>query len=288
MTRPGFTGSPLDRADRLRASPDNYAAVRSHPAARLLLLEGLDPVLDGSALSWAPLGMDIATDDLVLLGLLGDIPHFAAIPHERQRSGPMDRRFLLLSTLPPDMAAIYGAARSLLIWHGNHRFCGVCGTPTVVFRAGWGRQCPNCRTEHFPRVDPVVIMLAEHDDRILVGRQPSWPPRSYSALAGFLEPGESIEEAVARELAEEAGVITTAVRYVASQPWPYPGQLMIAAIAEVASPEITLDQIELEEAIWLDRAQVAASLAGVPDAPFNPPPPFAIANTLLNRWLDGA
>jgi NAD+ diphosphatase len=139
--------------------------------------------------------------------------------------------------------------------------------------------------EHFPRVDPVVIMLAEQGGRVLVGRQPQYPQGRYSALAGFLEPGESIEEAVARELKEEAGVDTLSVRYVASQPWPFPGSLMIACVAKVASDALTIDRTELEDAFWVDADDVRAALAGVSGARFQAPPPFAIANTLLQRWL---
>ena len=162
-------------------------------------------------------------------------------------------------------------------------FCANCGAGTAVFRAGWGRKCPACATEHFPRVDPVVIMIAEHEGRALVGRQPMWPRGRYSALAGFLEPGESIEEAVAREIAEEAGLRVADVRYVASQPWPFPSQLMIACVARAESDAISLDANELEDAIWVTRAEVRAALAGE-EAPFLAPPPYAIAHTLLAEW----
>ncbi|WP_294190078.1 NAD(+) diphosphatase, partial [uncultured Sphingomonas sp.] len=163
------------------------------------------------------------------------------------------------------------------------RFCANCGTPTALFRAGWGRKCPNCHAEHFPRTDPVVIMLAEHDGRALIGRQPSWPAGRYSALAGFLEPGEAIEEAVRREIGEEAGVAVGAVRYVASQPWPFPSQLMIACVGQALSAEITLDENELEDAKWVTRDEVLAALDGSGDA-FLAPPPYAIAHTLLHAW----
>ena len=131
-------------------------------------------------------------------------------------------------------------------------------------------------------------MLAEHEGRVLVARQPQYPAGRYSALAGFVEPGESIEEAVARELLEEAGVAASGVRYVASQPWPFPGSLMIACLAEAGSAAITLDRDELEDAMWVDRDGVAAALAGEADAPFLAPPPFAIAHTLLKIWLNSA
>jgi NAD+ diphosphatase len=133
-------------------------------------------------------------------------------------------------------------------------------------------------------VDPVVIMLAEHDGRVLLARQPQYPPGRYSALAGFVEPGESIEEAVARELNEEAAIVATDIRYVASQPWPFPGQLMIACTARAASAEIVLDRTELEDAFWATREEVAAGLAGDPGARFLQPPPYAIAHTLLAHW----
>jgi NAD+ diphosphatase len=154
-----------------------------------------------------------------------------------------------------------------------------------VFRAGWGRKCPACAAEHFPRVDPVVIMLAEHRGRVLLGRQPQYPAGRYSALAGFVEPGESLEEAVQRELREEAGIDTSNVRYLASQPWPFPGSLMIACLADAASDALTIDTTELEDAFWAERDEVAAALRGEPGARFLAPPHYAIAHTLLQRWL---
>ena len=189
-----------------------------------------------------------------------------------------------LATMRPGDAAIWGTARSLLDWHARHRFCATCGSGTAPFRAGWGRQCPSCGTEHFPRTDPVVIMVAEHAGRALVGRQAAWPAGRYSALAGFLEPGESIEEAVAREIVEEAGVRVRDVRYIASQPWPFPSQLMIACTAQADDDALMLDTTELEAAMWVTRDEVCAALAGDAAAPFVAPPPYAIAHTLLQAW----
>jgi NAD+ diphosphatase len=228
----------------------------------------------------------MAEAEPLFLGLDEGRPLFAPIA---RIDSPGQRAFALfrvLATMDPREAAIWGAARSLNLWHNRHRFCGVCGHETASFRAGWGRKCPHCGTEHFPRVDPVVIMLAEHEGRVLLARQPIYPPRRYSALAGFVEPGESIEEAVAREIGEEAGIAVSGVRYVASQPWPFPGQLMIACIADAASDEIRLDTTELEDAFWATRDDVRAALAGAPDARFDAPPHFAIANTLLMRWIE--
>jgi NAD+ diphosphatase len=286
VAEPGFTGAGLDRADHLRLDEAALATLRDHDEARLLGLAALDPVLDDEGrLAWSAMGLEI--EQTIFLGLEDGAPRFAPLLED----APIGQRawsvFRLLALMSPKDAAIWAAARSLNEWHARHRFCSVCGTPSRPFRGGWGRTCPACRAEHFPRVDPVVIMLAEHDGRVLVARQPGYPPGRYSALAGFVEPGESIEEAVAREFMEEASLPVSGVRYVASQPWPFPGSLMIACIARAGTDAITLDGNELEDGFWVDRAGVAAALAGAPDAPFQAPPPFAIANTLLTRWSAG-
>jgi NAD+ diphosphatase len=278
----GFTGARVDRADNLRLDPSIIAELAAHADARLLRLDGLDPVVDElGRLAWATID---STETLIFLGLLEGAPLFAPLvkvpPGQRAWS-----IFGLLNRLDSRDAAIWGAARSLNEWHARHPFCSLCGQASAPYRAGWGRRCSSCKGEHFPRVDPVVIMLAEHDGRILLARQPQYPPGRYSALAGFVEPGESIEEAVARELHEEAGVLASNVRYVASQPWPFPGQLMIACTARAASAEIVLDRTELEDACWASRADVAAAFAGEPGARFLAPPPYAIAHTLLRHWL---
>ena len=289
MIAPGFTGGTLDRADRLRHDPAAFAAARGDWRARILSLTADAPeVTADGRLGWTSLA-DVGDEaELLLLGLDGGRPHFVA--WRRGQPIPATRSpalFAALDALQPAEAATYAAARSLIAWHDRHGFCANCGTPTAIFRAGWGRSCPTCGAEHFPRVDPVVIMLAEHGDRALVGRQASWPAGRYSALAGFLEPGEAIEEAVAREIAEESGVPTGRVRYVASQPWPFPSQLMIACIAEATDDAITIDTHELEDAKWVSRDGVRAALAGEADAPFLPPPPYAIAHTLLTAWVAG-
>ncbi len=278
----GFTGAGLDRMDQLRLDAGRLAAAMAHEGARLLALAGFDPVLgEDGRLAWS--GVE-ANEELILLGFDGDAPLFAPLREAEIGAGAFSM-FRVLSEMDGRDAAIWGAARALNEWHARHRYCGICGSVTAPFRAGWGRRCTGCAAEHFPRVDPVVIMLAEHDGKVLVGRQPRYPAGRYSALAGFLEPGESIEEAVARELYEEAGVRATSVRYVASQPWPFPGSLMIGCIAEVNGTELTLDTNELDDAIWVDRDGVRAALAGALDAPFLAPPPYAIAHSLLAAWL---
>ncbi len=285
--QPGFSGGMLDRADHLRADEAAIAALRQDPRARVLMLEGFDPLLTPQGgLAWC--GVDAVEPDasLILLGLLQGCAHFVVL-HEQPNEAPLFRspRVMgVLSVLGPDDMAIYGAARSLLDWHGRHRFCGRCGGATQVHKAGWGRRCSVCATEHFPRVDPVVIMVAEHAGRALVGRQASWPPGRYSALAGFLEPGETMEEAVARELFEEAGVRATRVRYVTSQPWPFPAQLMLACVAQVQSDVLCIATNELEDAIWVSRDEVRAALAGDKNARFLAPPVYAVAHSLLKHW----
>jgi NAD+ diphosphatase len=196
-----------------------------------------------------------------------------------------------MGTLPPEDLAIYGGARSLVDWHARHRFCARCGAPTRLAKGGWQRTCTSeaCKGEHFPRVDPVTIMTVECEGELLLGRQPRFPPRRYSALAGFVEPGESLEEAVRREVLEEAGVRVNTVRYVASQPWPFPSSIMIACHAFAEDKDIVIDTTELDDARWFTRAEVreamAAQVTGAKEGAFIAPPPFAVAHHLLKWWL---
>lgn len=288
---PGFSGSTLDRADTLRGDAAALARLLQHPQARLLQLQGFDPALTASGdLVWDSLQDQHASDAeaaaLILLGLQDGVPHFVAL-QQQSAEAPLyrtPRTMQVLALLGAQDMATYGTARSLIDWHNRHRFCGKCGGATLAQRAGWGRRCSVCGSEHFPRVDPVVIMLAEHGERVLLGRQASWPPGRYSALAGFLEPGETMEEAVARELLEEAGVRVTEVRYITSQAWPFPAQLMLACMAPVHSEALQIDTQELEDAQWFSRDEVRAALAGDTHARFLPPPAYAVAHSLLRHW----
>jgi NAD+ diphosphatase len=289
--QPGFSGSLFDRADHLRGDAAALASLRQHPQARLLQLQGFDPALTAEGtlvwegLQWQELS-DADAVSLILLGLLEGVPHFVAL-QQHSAEAPLyrtPRTMEVLSVLGPQDMAIYGTARSLIDWHGRHRYCGKCGGATLADRAGWGRLCAVCNSVHFPRVDPVVIMLAEHGGQVLLGRQASWPPGRYSALAGFLEPGETVEEAVARELFEEAGVRASRVRYVTSQAWPFPAQLMLACVADVPDDALRIDTHELEDAAWFSRNEVREALAGGPEARFLPPPAYAVAHSLLQQW----
>jgi NAD+ diphosphatase len=186
------------------------------------------------------------------------------------------------------LVSALGEARSMLDWHGRHRFCANCGQPTDSAGAGWRRICANCKAQHFPRVDPVVIMLVTDGERCLLGRQPQFLPGLYSALAGFVEPGETFEHAVYREVLEEAGLRCTDVRYHASQPWPFPSSLMIGCFARAATTDITVDRNELEDARWFTREEVGAMLDGTHEQGLSAPKPFAIAHHLLKAFATRA
>ena len=275
---PFFAGPGLDRADPLRADMDAIAGLAAGPQARELVWDaGLPKIGEDGSLVW----QDVRTPEL-FLGLEGDQPRFSAIPSTVEGARAA---FDVMANLSAEQAPIFAAALSLGGWHGRHRFCANCAAATNIVRGGWSRVCPTCGAEHYPRVDPVVIMLAEHGGSLLLGRQPQYPPGRYSALAGFVEAGETIEDAVARELKEEAGIAVTDVTYVASQPWPFPSSLMIGCSARAQSPELVIDTAELEDARWFTRDEVAAALHDPDGAPFQAPPRFAIARTLLERWL---
>lgn len=278
LPEPFFAGPGLDRADALRGQPQAIAELAaSADALELEWRDGLPAVSEDGALLWRP----IERPDL-FLGLADGAPRFTAIPPSVEGSRAA---FGTLGSLAPGDAPIFAAALSLGGWHGRHRFCANCAHPTDIVRGGWSRSCPQCGAEHYPRVDPVVIMLAEHDGSVLLGRQPQYPPGRYSALAGFVEVGETIEDAVARELHEEAGIRVGAVSYVASQPWPFPSSLMIGCTATAIDSRITIDRTELDDARWFSRDEVASALADREGGPFKPPPRFAVARTLMERWL---
>ncbi len=281
-----FTGSRLDRADHVRADPDRLAGYMNWKA-RVLALDGLMPSLDDTnRLAWGTLA-DVPEDaELCFLGLDEGKACFAAVPPRGDATPRMANPQLwsLMATLPPDDLALYGGARSLTDWHARHRFCAQCGGDTKLAKGGWQRNCTACEASHFPRTDPVTIMLVEHEGRLMLGRGLGWPEGRFSALAGFVEPGESIEEGVAREVLEEAGVRVRDVTYVASQPWPFPSQLMIGCHSHADSDELTIDETEMAEINFYTRDEVQAALAG--DGPFVAPPPHAIAHYLMQWWIE--
>ncbi|SFF74774.1 NAD+ diphosphatase [Novosphingobium sp. CF614] len=289
-----FAGSHIDRADQVRNDPAALKALMTW-RARLLRMNGLDPVLTPEGtLDWGSLADAALDSELVFLGLDGDRGCFAEVRASYPLAGPQagPGSWSALSALEAGELASYGGARSLVAWHSRHRFCAVCGSPTGLAKGGWQRTCSSgtCGAEHFPRVDPVTIMLVEHEGRILLGRQPRFPEGRFSALAGFLEPGETIEEAVAREVFEEAGVRVRDVTYVASQPWPFPSSLMIGCHAFADDPAITIDKTELDDARWFSREDIVDALEAVARGEmgraFGAPPKTAIAHILLRWWVE--
>lgn len=298
-----FAGNPLDRVSQRRQDAGWVASLLEEPASRLLPLHQLKPQmrrpapvqLDWQAVApWRPLIADGNT--LILLGLRGERAYFAldATPAEMQLDGDtvlMDAR-AAASLIDGGEAAILAEARSLIDWHARHRFCAQCGTPSDVVSGGWVRHCPSCKAHHFPRVDPVVIMLAVSGERCLLGRGLRRPGARFSCLAGFMEPGETLEEAVRREILEESGIRIGRVRYLASQPWPFPSSLMMGFLAEALSDEITIDPEEIAEARWFEREEVRAMVErSRSDDPIpnlaTLPPPLAIGHQIARRWAFG-
>ncbi|WP_417279261.1 NAD(+) diphosphatase [Celeribacter sp.] len=190
----------------------------------------------------------------------------------------------VMTTLTPLEAEMAGTARGLFEWHRSHGFCAACGAKTEMSQAGWQRECPACGASHFPRTDPVVIMLVTRGNAVLLGRNENWPERMYSLLAGFVEPGEPIEAAVRREVFEEAGVRVGKVSYVTSQPWPFPASLMLGCRAEAESTEIIIDPVEIEDARWVRREELALAMAGQ-HPEISPARKGAIAQVLMAKWL---
>ncbi|MCP5087843.1 MAG: NAD(+) diphosphatase [Rhodobacteraceae bacterium] len=190
----------------------------------------------------------------------------------------------IMAKLSPQDAELAATARSLFEWHENHPFCSKCGAPSEVAQSGWQRTCPACGAFHFPRTDPVVIVLATHGNSVLLGRSPNWPEGMYSLLAGFMEPGETMEAAARREVFEESGIRLGDVRYLSSQPWPFPSSLMIGCFADALNTDITLDPNEIEDARWFTREELVAASVDEKSA-LKPARKGSIAHFLINNWL---
>jgi NAD+ diphosphatase len=272
-----FSGAALERAPNKRRDDAWVAAQRARPEAGSLVLSerGLW-IEDGRLLLVSP------GADAVFLGLAGDRPLFAA-EGEPDRGRPAGLREAA-TELPPEDAALGAYAASLLSWHRRHRFCANCGAPTETADGGHERRCPACGAHHFPRTDPVVIVrVVDQADRLLLGRQASWPEGRFSVLAGFVEPGETLEEAVRREVLEESGVIVGAASYVASQPWPFPSSLMIGFNAVATGGTPRPGDGELQEVRWFEREEIEAAAAGRGDVVLSPP--YSISRRLIDGWL---
>ena len=195
------------------------------------------------------------------------------------------RGMAMQGVVPADQLSAIAMAKSLVNWHQRHGYCANCGTRTGMVQGGWKRDCPNCKVEHFPRTDPVVIMLVTSGDKVLLGRQKQFLPGMYSCLAGFVEAAETIEDAVRREIFEESGIRCTDVNYYMTQPWPYPSSLMIGCTARATNEDIIVDHSELEDARWFDRAEATLMIKRQHPDGLAGPHPFAIAHHLLGRWV---
>lgn len=305
-----FSGSPLDRVDAKRRDEAWLAQQRSSDQSRFLAVWRLEPLVktgESRSLAWA---RPVLFDDLdpapepVLLGVSEGVAHFAvdvsALEKPMEELGvdgaaAFENLGAVAAQIPAGEAAIAAQARSLVDWHARHPCCAACGGATRPQLGGGQRRCIECAVEHFPRTDPVVIAAVVRGDRCLLGRGHRWPDGMYSALAGFVEPGESLEEAVRREVHEESGVSVGAVRYMASQPWPFPSSLMIGFLAEAESEELRIDPAELADARWFGRDTVRAALerseregfAPSSDAELVVPPAQAIAHHLIRAWVEG-
>jgi NAD+ diphosphatase len=297
-----FAGNPLDRASDRRGDAEWLAQQLASPDALGLALWNGKPFVEpaqngGVQVAYLPprVVSELAggLEKLLFMGRWKDSAIFAVDlggstdPAEGALQGLgrfEDLRAIALK-LPPPEAGILATAKAMFEWRRRHDHCAQCGEPTRIVDGGWKRHCPACESEHFPRTDPVVIMLPHHGDRCMLGRQEAWPKGMFSALAGFLEPGESIEEACARELDEEAGLKATKVRYHSSQPWPYPSSLMIGLIAEVENDEAAPDQTELSEVRWFTREEARDLLAGKLDG-LAAPGAMAIAHQLIKAWVE--
>jgi NAD+ diphosphatase len=278
-----FAGATLDRAAERRSDDAWLAERRADPASRAVAVVPDGVVLDGDRLARLPLSA-LDGEPLLLLGVEDGHALFAVdtpAPPSGRVTGLRDAA----ARLSQSEGGLAAYASALANWHRAHPHCARCGAATEVAEAGFLRRCPACGAHHHPRTDPVVIMLVidADGDRVLLGRQPTWPPGRYSALAGFVEPGESLEEAVAREVLEEAGVEIGEARYVASQPWPFPSSLMLGFMADHAAGEPVARDGELDDARWVTRAELEDAVEGRGELAV--PPPLAIARRLIDAWL---
>ncbi|MEM0986124.1 MAG: NAD(+) diphosphatase [Pseudomonadota bacterium] len=310
-----LAANPIDRAALRRTDEEWLASARQDPNVLVCLMQKGNPLIEGGRgadHAGGPGGfIPQASKPLVWLG-----PEAWRLPHQGEVFLGQDKQDspVFALDLPPDfslsgsliegvgdfedmraaasmLSALEGnvvsTARSLFEWHRKHGFCANCGAPTAMTEAGWKRVCAPCGTEHFPRTDPVAIMMATKGDKCLLGRGIGWPPGFISCLAGFVEPGETVEQAAARELFEEAGIKAdpASAEYLFCQPWPFPSSLMVGLILEAETEEINIDPKELEDAHWLSRADVRAMLDGTHDL-WGCPPPMAVAHHILKVWAD--
>jgi NAD+ diphosphatase len=302
LGKPAFVTDILDRAAHLRSDDSKLMALEGRRDARAYVVHRDSLVVKQDAdAPRALLTIDEAlkfgaNPGTIFLGLRDGAPVFgmgisaaaveSLLPREDVKVSEL-RGMAMQGVVPPGQLSAIAVAKSMVNWHQRHGYCANCGTRTAMREGGWKRECPNCKAEHFPRTDPVVIMLVALDDRVLLGRQKQFPPGMYSCLAGFVEAAETIEDAVRREIFEESGIRCTDVNYYMTQPWPYPSSLMIGCTARATSENIVVDRAELEDARWFDRTEATLMIKRQHPDGLAGPHPFAIAHHLLGRWVHG-
>ncbi|MEO9824673.1 MAG: NAD(+) diphosphatase [Paracoccaceae bacterium] len=305
-----FGGSGLDRAAHLRADPNKIAELATQGGV-LPIWRG-KPLLDAQSrqpvfLPADHIIFDDAVEDAIFVGIDDDTPIFArgiskwqpaedidqvgafSDPSEQLHPALPDTQVFAelranMIALTPRSAEVLATARAIIEWHRSHRFCAKCGAASKIDQAGWRRVCPSCGTHHFPRTDPVVIMLITRGNSVLMGRSPHWPEGMYSLLAGFVEPGETIEAAVRRETFEESGIRVGDVEYLSSQPWPFPASLMFGCHGQAISDDITIDPLEIEDALWVTRETMLDAVSGNHPT-MKPARQGSIARFLIENWL---
>ncbi len=299
--RQAYSGSLLDRAAAQRDDEAALAALAKNSRAGFYVIGGESVVLKQQGDGFDPLFLPTEAKscgrarETVFLGLQGDAPRFGAgldadaVEPLKARN---DLKLIDLRSIAVQGTVAAGhlpplaEAKAILGWHARHRFCPNCGAATKLVQGGWRRDCPSCKAEHFPRTDPVVIMLAIAGDRCVLGRSPRFPQTMWSCLAGFAEPGETIEEAVRREVREEVGLTCARVKYFSSQPWPFPSSLMIGCHAMALTEQIVIDKNEIEEARWFDRDELKLMLAREHPQALTAPPPIAIAHHIIRDFVE--
>ena len=287
-----FAGSDLEECEHKRDQEHLEGYLNSDNACAILFDQGRPSLRPTGGLQMVHpkklVGQNIADPGPLFLGTRDGVPIFAFHIQRDNEIAEMesfqDMR-VVAAQLSPTELALAGRAKSLLEWHASHTFCAKCGKQSFPQRGGTSRKCPSCGTDHFPRVNPVTIMLVVNGDQCLLGRGHGWPDGAFSALAGFISPGETIEEGCAREVFEEVGIKVDSQRYIFSQPWPFPSQLMMGLICETQETKLTIDEKEIEDAQWFSREQVEAVFAKRSDV-FTRPPRFTIAHQLLRHWLE--
>lgn len=303
LGKPAFVDSVLDRAAHLRGNEEKLFALEQKPNSRAYVIyrDSLVVKPDGNG-SRALLSVDEAlklgaNPGTIFLGLRDGAAVFGMGISEGAIEKLLTRNDVVVTELrgmamqgavPVEQLSAIAMAKSMVTWHQRHGFCPNCGARTAMKEGGWKRDCPSCKTEHFPRTDPVVIMLVTAGDKCLLGRQKRFLPGMYSCLAGFVEAAETIEDAVKREVFEEAGIRCTDVTYYMTQPWPYPSSLMIGCTARALDEDIVVDRVELEDARWFDRAEARLMVTRKHPDGLAGPHPFAIAHHLVGRWVNGA